>query len=250
MPKTSYTNADLVERKPMSITVEKLASSRPYVPNRDAQLLDEAFARGDTADSLLSSSKQALRRTAPLANEMLAARAHDVTAAEVAALDQSRKLPVLMDTVGALTGVGSAVEAIEEGSPMKMALAALAAYPMIKSAGMASKAFSGLRGGGKAVKAVTMPTGQQRAIEANKGYEVLKQERLGGKKPSPQYDVQLKQHAAAAEGIPSAYMQGPRSQTRISHLSQLPEEREITAEQLWKHTDPEILDRLAKMFGL
>lgn len=91
--------------------------------------------------------------------------------------------------------------------------------------------------------------GRQKALEALKGFDILKAER-GVPKPSPAYAKQMKQHAAGAEGIPSAYTTGPRGAERISHLSQLPEEREITAEQLWKYMDPSMLDQLAKMFGL
>lgn len=82
-------------------------------------------------------------------------------------------------------------------------------------------------------------TGQKRAIEAKKGEEILTQQRLGGRKPSPSYAQQIRQHAGEAEGIPSASMRGPRSQQIIRHLTQLPDEQELTAEQLWKHLRPE-----------
>src|SRR3990167_8356307 len=247
MPKTSYTNADLIERKPLTVTVqrERMPGPRPYTPSRDVQLLDEALARGDTGDSLLTGATGALQRSASLSNDLLAAGAKSPLAAEVEAQEQASYIPPIMETIGTLTGTGLAFDAVENRSPAKMALAALAMYPIFKSAKIASTAFKGLRGGGKVAKVSTMPIGQQKAVAANKGYDILKEERLGNRKPSPSYAQQLRRHAAEAEGIPSANLRGPRSQTRISHLSQLPEEREITAEQLWKYMEPEQLDKLS-----
>ena len=275
-PRTEFTNASLTPRKPL--TINKLPAQigpRPYAPSRDAQLLDEALASGASADSILAEAMRAasdpnLGLNAEAYSD--AQRMSDVARERSAGMPMPSGRDAIMGAsipfamAGGPVGMGAsavlggtaAMDFMEDPSIANAALGLAGAYPLVKpvARGLGTAVKAGASYGGKALtglkqvvtKAPThaerLATGQQRVGQAKLGHEILRNER-GVANPSASYDRTLRQHAAEAEGIPSANMRGTRRVTDISQSGQLPGDYEprwpgqVTAEQIWKYLKPE-----------
>lgn len=286
-PRTELTNASLTPRKPLTITkLPAQIGPRPYAPSRDAQLLDEALASGASADSILAEAMRAasdprLGLDAEAYSD--AQRMSDATRERSAGMPMptgrdaimSAAIPFAMagGPVGmgasALLGGTAAMDFMEDPSITNAALGLAGAYPLMKpvARGLGTAIKAGTSYGGKALtglkQAVTkapthaerLATGQQRTGQAKLGHEILRNER-GVPNPSVSYDRTLRQHAAEAEGIPSANMRGSRRVTDVSQNNRLPGDYEprwpgiVSPEQIKQHSYPqEYLNQLGRMLG-